>query len=255
MKNGQNNSKIFEELRIYHEGYTDGFERSTDKGPYIGIEFFCGHKSFTKVAEKHGFDMLTIDFNHKFNPDLCLDMLYATKMSIPKRYRKPFVVWFSPPCESFSLSGNSLYLGFPIKPKAYIGLVLAYKCIEMIQNLKPTYWFIENPRAGLRSVWFMKPLHRKTVTYCQYGERRMKPTDIFTNLESWNPRPACKNGDSCHDRSPRGSRTGTQGEKSSELRAIVPNALCEEVIKSMIKDIGRKGEIFRKLDEVLLNGK
>ncbi len=203
--------------------------------PLKGIELFCGTKSFTKVAEKHGVDMFTIDFNPKFDPDLCMDIIYLTKKSIPKRYRNPDVLWCSPPCETFSLSGNSMYMGFPTKPKAYIGLALAYKCIEMIQNLRPRYWFIENPRAGLRSVWFMKPLPRKTVTYCQYGDNRMKPTDIFTNLERWEPKPLCKNGDSCHNQSPRGSRSGTQGEKSTELRSIVPKKLCEEIVNAIIR--------------------
>jgi len=102
--------------------------------------------------------------------------------------------------------------------------------LEIIRELKPKYWFIENPRAGLRSVWFMKPLKRYTVTYCQYGFDRMKPTDIWTNVE-WDSPRCCKNGDSCHVPAPRGSKTGTQGEKSSEKRGIIPKELCEEIYR------------------------
>lgn len=53
--------------------------------------------------------------------------------------------------------------------------------LEMIKELQPKYWFIENPRGGLRKMRFMQGLPRYTVTYCQYGDTRMKPTDIFTN--------------------------------------------------------------------------
>ena len=37
-----------------------------------------------------------------------------------------------------------------------------------------------------------------TVTYCQYGDTRMKPTDLWCSdslFQQWTPRPMCKNGD------------------------------------------------------------
>lgn len=192
------------------------------------LEIYCGTKSFSKVAKNKGYEVFTVDFNPKFKPDIVADMLYFNIKSLPKEWRNPDILWMSPPCQSFSMSGNSMYLGFPTGSKTYIGLALAYKCIELIQTLKPKYWVIENPRAGLRSVWFMKPLPRTSVSYCQYGMNRMKPTDIWNNF-GFEGR-ICKNGDSCHESAPRGSRTGTQGEKSSELRGVIPNKLCEEII-------------------------
>lgn len=65
---------------------------------------------------------------------------------------------------------------------------------------------------------------------CQYGETRMKPTDIWHHSPAWTPRPACKNGDPCHVAAPRGSRTGTQGIKGAKERGRLPTQLCEEVI-------------------------
>lgn len=192
------------------------------------LEIYCGTKSFSKVAKNKGYEVFTVDFNPKFKPDIVADMLYFNIKNLPKEWRNPDILWMSPPCQSFSMSGNSMYLGFPTGSKTYIGLALAYKCIELIQTLKPKYWVIENPRAGLRSVWFMKPLPRTSVSYCQYGMNRMKPTDIWNNF-GFEGR-ICKNGDSCHESAPRGSRTGTQGEKSSELRGVIPNKLCEEII-------------------------
>ena len=40
----------------------------------------------------------------------------------------------------------------------------------------------------------MQDLPRKTVTYCKYGDMRMKPTDIWTNDITWIPRKECKKG-------------------------------------------------------------
>ena len=102
--------------------------------------------------------------------------------------------------------------------------------VELIKELKPKYWFIENPRGGLRKMAFMKGLPRYTVTYCQYGDTRMKPTDIWTNHPSPNFNPACKRGDGCHEPAPRGSKTGTQGLKGAKERAVIPEKLCKHIV-------------------------
>lgn len=77
---------------------------------------------------------------------------------------------------------------------------------------------------------FMKGLYRYTITYCQYGDTRMKPTDIFTNHPNPQFKPPCKNGDKCHEAAPRGSRTGTQGLKDATVRSVIPDKLCEHIV-------------------------
>jgi hypothetical protein len=102
--------------------------------------------------------------------------------------------------------------------------------VKLIQELQPRYWFIENPVGGLRKMDFMQGLPRFTVTYCQYGERRQKPTDIWTNHPDPQFKPACKRGAPCHDAAPRGAKTGTQGLKGSKERAVIPKLLCEHIV-------------------------
>ena len=80
----------------------------------------------------------------------------------------------------------------------------------------------------------MSDYKRHTITYCQYGDNRMKPTDIWTNSNTWIPKPACKNGNNCHVSAPRGSRTGTQGLKGAYERSKIPEKLCYEILKSCI---------------------
>ena len=82
----------------------------------------------------------------------------------------------------------------------------------------------------------LEKYNRHTVTYCQYGDTRMKPTDIWTNSKTWKPRPMCKNGAPCHEAAPRGSRTGTQGLKSNYERSKIPTDLCNEIIKAAKKE-------------------
>lgn len=77
---------------------------------------------------------------------------------------------------------------------------------------------------------FFNHLNRFTVTYCQYGDRRMKPTDIWTNVSDPMFKPMCKNGDSCHVSAPRGSSTGTQGMKLID-KSRIPDELCDHIVK------------------------
>jgi len=116
------------------------------------LELFCGTKSISKVFEQNGWETFTVDFNPKFKPDLVCDILYFNKTMLPIEFRKPTMIWASPPCETFSMCGHNYYMGYPTNAKCYIGLALVYRTIEIIREFKPKYWFIENPRAGLRSV-------------------------------------------------------------------------------------------------------
>ena len=84
--------------------------------------------------------------------------------------------------------------------------------------------------GGLRKMSFMKDLPRYTVTYCQYGDQRQKPTDIWTNHPNPEFKPPCKRGSSCHIAAPRGRKTGTQGLKTSMERATIPEQLCEHIV-------------------------
>lgn len=87
----------------------------------------------------------------------------------------------------------------------------------------------------MRKMDFMSGLPRYTVTYCQYEldkpveQRRMKPTDIWTNHPEPNFRPMCHNGDSCHARAPRGAKTGTQGLAKVD-RSRIPLQLCNHIV-------------------------
>jgi len=109
------------------------------------------------------------------------------------------------------------------------------KTLEIIEKLKPDFFVIENPRGKLRKLNILDPKTMKTVWYCQYGDIRAKPTDIWTNIYKWTPRPPCFNGNpDCHHQSaPRGSQTGTQGLKNSYEKSRVPEQLCEDIVNAI----------------------
>jgi len=207
------------------------------------LELFCGTKSISKVFEREGHDVRSLDLEERFNPTYCTDILkFNVKILIQDKWI-PDYIHASPPCNTFSMVAGDRYWknGKPVAHEAYIGMAIVMKALEIIrsiQELNPELkWTMENPMAGLRKKHFMLDLPiRHTVTYCQYGLEYMKPTDFWTNMSSWIPKKRCQNKDSCHKSAPRGSRTGLAGDGigTSEERAIIPEELCEEIYEAVL---------------------
>jgi len=201
------------------------------------LDLFSGLGGWSAAFKDRGHDVVTVDNVDRFNPTLVADVL-----ELPLDYAKNFdVILASPPCEGFSVSSigkmwNKDYT--PKHPKARLGLTLLRKTIELVSANDDNLFFIENPRGMMRKRPILHKFKRYTVTYCQYGENRMKPTDIWTNSKLWNPRPPCKNGDTCRVRAPRGSRTGTQGIPGSAKRAKIPYDLSLEVCIVCEEELG-----------------
>lgn len=202
------------------------------------LELFCGTKSISNAFKEKGHKVYTVDWEKGFTPDLAIDIEKLTAAQIKKLCGGvPDIIWASPDCTSYSIAAISHHrekeANGNLKPKSDY----AKKCdrtnkhlLDLIQELKPKYYFIENPRGALRNMNFMKGLYRYTVTYCQYGDKRMKPTDIWTNHPQPDFKPMCKNGDTCHEQAPRGSKTGTQGIKGSKERSRIPYLLCKHIV-------------------------
>ena len=203
------------------------------------LELFSGSGIIAKTFEKRGYCVHTID--NSYEADLKKDMMEVESGDIPFTVD---IIWASPPCQCFSVASISTHWKggirayIPKTQKCKKAILLLDKTINLISRLKPKYWYIENPRGVMRKVidnifkkYRLSDYVRHTVTYCQYGDSRMKPTDIWTNNKDWKPRPMCKNGDSCHVSAPRGAKTGTQGLKDSYDRSKLPKELCEEIVQ------------------------
>jgi|TARA_R100000081_G_scaffold79675_3_gene46536 site-specific DNA-cytosine methylase len=206
------------------------------------LELFAGSRSIGKAAESLGYEVYSSDLNEFEGIDYAIDILEFDTSKVPF---EPDIIWASPPCTYFSVASIGKHWNKDHTPKteqAVFGVKVVNKTIQIIKELNPKYWYIENPRGKLRKLNFMQPLPRTTVWYCTYGDKRAKPTDIWTNnLRSvfnpngWQPRPECFNGNkNCHHESaPRGSRTGTQGLKGNYERSKIPNELCLEILKAI----------------------
>ena len=203
------------------------------------LELFSGTGVLSAAFKERGHGTLTVDWEESHKPDLKADIGTLSAYDVVRLFGRPDVIWASPDCTTYSVMCISRHRD-GVKPKseyaARCDRVNAHVC-DFIRQLKPKAWFIENPVGMLRKMPFIQKLledtggRRHTVTYCQYGERRQKPTDIFTNHPDPQFRPPCRRGDKCHDAAPRGSRTGTQGLKGKALRAKLPKELCDHVAR------------------------
>jgi hypothetical protein len=211
------------------------------------LELFAGSRSIGTEAEVQGMNVFSVDWTPYENIDLAIDIELLTSEQVPFI---PDVIWASPDCKTYSIAAVSSHRRNRIEPVSQY----AVKCdnvnkhwislIEDWQKVNPKMvFFIENPRGMLRHMPFMKDFKRHTVWYCQYGDDRAKPTDVWTNSKTWIPREMCKNykydkegniiDKHCHHESARrGAKTGTQGKKDSYNRSKIPNELCKEILKS-----------------------
>lgn len=216
------------------------------------LELFAGTRSIGKAFEARGHEVFSVEWDKDFeNIDMYADIGLLKAEDILERFGHPDVIWASPDCTTFSVAAISKHRRKnpetgnldPISEYAKFCDNVDQNVLHLINKLNPKYFFIENPRGGLRKMSWMQGIPRYTVTYCQYTmdlpleQRRMKPTDIWTNHPNPKFKPPCKNGDPCHVPAPRGARTGTQGIKGSKNRSRIPKELCEHIV-----DICEEGE-------------
>lgn len=203
------------------------------------LELFAGTRSIGKAFEARGHEVFSVEWDRDFEDiNLHADIGSLTAAEILEIFGKPDVIWASPDCSTFSVAAISKHRRKdkatgnlePISDYARFCDAVDQNMLKLIRELAPSLWFIENPRGGMRKMSWMQGLPRYTVTYCKYGETRMKPTDIWTNHPDPKFKPACKNGDTCHEAAPRGSQTGTQSLKNAKEKGVIPVMLCEHIV-------------------------
>jgi hypothetical protein len=215
------------------------------------LELFAGSRCMGQEAESLGMNVFSVDWTNYENIDLSIDIENLNKEQVPFI---PSHVHASFDCTTYTIAAISNHRN-GTEPKSEY----AKKCDKVNQhvislikdwlkiNPKMTFTF-ENPRGMLRHMPFMQEFTRHTVWYCQYGDNRAKPTDIWTNLKNWKPKEMCRNykydkygnviDKHCHHESARrGAKTGTQGKKGSYERSKMPKQLCYDLLKSSLETI------------------
>lgn len=205
------------------------------------LDLFAGLGGWTSAAADD--DVVTVDLDPSFAPTIVADIGRMTAADLGDW--RPDVILASPPCERFTVMqigrnwhgprGNLS----PKRAEAAAAAELVEATLRLIDELAPAFWLVENPRAALRSLALMAEIPRRTVTYCQYGARTMKPTDLWGGFPpSLRLRPCCRPRATCHVSAPAGSKTGIQdGKTSAAERALVPRELSRDVLEAARFDL------------------
>jgi hypothetical protein len=206
--------------------FSDIFDIRTPQPKPLFLELFSGSGHIAAAASSRGFETITVDIEPKFRPDICTDICNLRRTELPGRVD---VIWASIPCTVYSVLnlanhwkkqsiGYRRYWYTPATPEARSALRILDATTRLIRKLKPTYYFIENPRGALRHLPHLKLApHRRSVHYSDYGFPYPKPTDVWTNCPHFVPiKPTNKNLN---------GHVGVMGLSSAYERALVPPAL------------------------------
>jgi hypothetical protein len=200
------------------------------------LDLFAGLRGWSDPFAERGHEVWSIDLDPRFDVSSHADILTLTAADLPWQ---PDIILASPPCESFSVLtiGRNWAPGrVPKTDAARLAIALVEATRRIIEETRPAYFVIENPRAMLRTLPPLAWMERRTVSYCRYGLPFRKPTDLWGGFPPslW-LEPVCKTtrghletdergltwtitreGERCHLSAPRGSRTGIQGGGADE---------------------------------------
>jgi len=201
------------------------------------IDLFAGLGGFSAAfAEADGWEVVTVDIDERFEPDIQADVLDLRPADLPEAD----MVLASPPCTEFTIAASRFERvidGEPQTPAAREAVALVYHTIGLIKALAPEYWFLENPQGYLRQV-IGEPTGR--LTYCQYGENYMKPTDLWGEHPPGFSYRSCSYGAACHEYNTDRANGGDGNLSGLESytrdpaeRAKVPRELSEAILEAV----------------------
>ena len=163
------------------------------------LELFKGGGSVTNFfKDNENIEVISLDILEKYKPSIVCDIMeFDYKQYEPGYFH---IIWASPECKIFSSLQYS-WIGRKWKDRDELNderlkhSRFINKTIEIIEYLKPQYYFIENPCYS--AIW--NYIENKKylddfiiVDYCYFGFDYKKPTKILTNRKLENKRCKCE---------------------------------------------------------------
>ena len=204
------------------------------------LDLFSGSGSIAKAFRAAGWEVVTLDADVGCNADIRCDIL---QWDCPYPAGHFDHIHASPPCTEFSRALTT-------RPRDLVaGLRVAERALDLIEQLKPNTWTLENPGSGLLPQQErFAALPCRLVTYCKYEGFMYKKLSWYANNlgEHWAPpEPCCKLspcGKQVGRRHPLSAQRGTKRDKDGETMLggrcsqmqlfSIPAALCDEIAEA-----------------------
>ena len=201
------------------------------------LELFSGTKTVSNCFKAAGWEVFTIDIEESLEPDLACDILTLDSPRILQEFGNPDVIWASPDCTKFSWASgrrNEFRASNdePLTPLAQEAVELVQHTLDLIEELEPTYWFLENPDHGaLKNFQWMRKYPNELVAYCNYGKPYRKLTRIWGRFPpSWKAKAHCNHFK--HD------VQNIKLFKDAKARSEVPFRLANDIRQACERDNG-----------------
>jgi len=129
------------------------------------LDLCCGKKGASSAFERAGWEVVGVDLDLSFDPDITADVRDLARLSpdglVDEMYGLFDFVWASPPCQEFSLAPRCRR---PDDPD--VSILLA--CLDIIERLAPRFWCVENVRGAVR--FFGPPTLSDDRTWFFWGQ-------------------------------------------------------------------------------------
>ena len=170
------------------------------------LDLYSGIGSATITFREHGHEVITVDIDRETNPTYCLDLRVSDcSRMILRDFGKVDFAWASPPCEEYSQ--------FRHPQIEHPDLTLWFRAIRIMNNLRPTYWIIENVSGAIR-FWGRPPYHYGAWYLWGYYPPFIAPTANRINKTDANANP-----------------------RDPKKRAMIPRVLAEAIHTSICQAI------------------
>ena len=193
----------------------------------VVLNLCSGTGSVSKPFVKGGWEVTEVDIDPRYEPTHVVDL---NDWECPYGVGFFDVIWASPDCTQYSRARTTAKTPRDLEKADR----LVKRCLELIFQLQPRVWFLENPDSGmLKTRDFMQNIPFVRVDYCMYGAPYRKRTRIWTNAD-WKPKLCDRSHlvDNCHlktaQRGGRGTWNAHDSCKLDELHAL-PARLCEDI--------------------------
>lgn len=124
------------------------------------LELFAGTRSIGKAFEENGHEVFSVEWDKQHeNINWYTDIGQIKAQDIIEKFGKPDVIWASPDCTSYSIAAISHHRTREddgnLAPKSDYAKFcdsVNTNMLQLIKELNPTYFYIENPRGGMRKM-------------------------------------------------------------------------------------------------------